>query len=1027
MPLPGVTVSAANTLTGKKAVTSTEPDGSYRLELSARGRYVVRAEMTAFAPATQEVLLKAEAPEQRADFTLVLLSRAPKPEESGPAAAAAALGTVAREGRGTQRLSLTVDGGALSAANDTENGVPGEPALGGLAALVNSPDATNQSVNFAGQTGETPDFLRGARTSDELRERFQQMGDQRGFGPGGGSPLAALTGGGPFVLRRNRLDINQPHGTFYYSAGNSALNASSYALNGRGGANPGYSSNRFGGVIGGPLNIPHIIDDKKTFFFGGYTGTRATNPYVDYSNVPTSAELDAAAVAAHNLTPSPIAQSLLNDNYYPAPNFAGSQQNYRFASATQNDTDNLFLRITHNFGSAGSFRPFGGGGGGGRGGMRARNNLNFNFNWLRGNTSLPEPFPTVGGTTHNSSFNTGLGWAAGKGNWNNILRVNFNRARTITSNLYAGVSNVEQGLGIPTGISSPSFVTPSANPSDWGLPNISITGFTPLTDVAPQYRNDSTLQFSESVIRNRNKHNIRFGGDFRRLWTTLNSNANPRGSYTFTGFATNNPLGDFLAGVPQSTALQYSSTPYYFSTDSYDLFVMDDWHVRSNLTLQAGLRYEYIAPYTEANDRLVNLDLQFAPGLTGVTCVTPTLVTGCGLAPYNGLMKPDRNNFAPRVGFAWKVQKNTVVRGGYGINYSLSEYGTVITQLAYQPPFAVSMTPIASTAGALTLSQGFPVTANAVTNSYAVDPNYHLPYVQIWNLNIQREFGTTLLVNIGYNGSKGTDLDVVTAPNRTPTGLLLPNVQPFEVLTSQGSSILHAGSLRVRKRLSHGLAVGGTYVFSKSIDDASSIGGGSVVVAQNPLNLAAERGLSSFDQRHKLTGDFLYELPFGSGKRWLTRGPLGRAFGDWTVSSTFTIASGMPFTPYVGGSIIDVGRGSSGSLRPNLVPGQPTQLANPSTGEWFNTAAFVAAPPGQYGDAGRDIIIGPGTVLFNASVAKTFPFKETKSLEFRVTANNVLNHANFSGIDTNLNSPSFGQVTSVQTMRQLLFLSRFRF
>jgi hypothetical protein len=557
------------------------------------------------------------------------------------------------------------------------------------------------------------------------------------------------------------------------------------------------------------------------------------------------------------------------------------------------------------------------------------------------------------------------------------------------------------------------------------LPNINITGFTPLTDVAPQYRNDATLQFSESVIRNKNKHSIRFGGDFRRLWTTLNSNANPRGSYTFTGFAMGNALSDFLAGLPQSTALQYSSTPYYFSTNSYDLFLMDDWHARSNLTLQAGLRYEYIAPYTEANNRLVNLEL--APGLTGVTCVTPTLVAGCGVASYNGLMKPDRNNFAPRVGFAWKVEKNTVVRGGYGINYSLSEYGSIITQLAYQPPFAVAMTPIAATAGALTLGKGFPIAANVTTNNYAVDPNYRVPYVQMWNLNIQREFGSSLLVNLGYNGSKGTDLDILTAPNRTPSGLLLPNVQAFNFETSRGSSILHAGSLRVRKRLSHGLAVGGTYVFSKSIDDASSIGGGTVVVAQNPLNLAAERGLSSFDQRHRFTGDFLYELPFGSGKRWLPGGLKGRAFGDWTVSGNFTIASGTPFSPYLLGNISNVAQGSNGSLRPDLVPGQPIQLANPSSSAWFNTSAFIAPPAGQYGDAGRNIIIGPGTVLFNMSVAKTFPFKETKSLEFRVTANNVFNHANFSGIDTNLNSPSFGQVTTVKNMRQMQFLSRFRF
>jgi hypothetical protein len=154
---------------------------------------------------------------------------------------------------------------------------------------------------------------------------------------------------------------------------------------------------------------------------------------------------------------------------------------------------------------------------------------------------------------------------------------------------------------------------------------------------------------------------------------------------------------------------------------------------------------------------------------------------------------------------------------------------------------------------------------------------------------------------------------------------------------------------------------------------------------------------------------------------------MARVFGDWAVSGSFTIASGTPFTPYLLDNISDVARGSNGSLRPDLVPGQSLQVANPSIAEWFNTSAFIAPPPGQYGDAGRNIIIGPGTILFNMSVAKTFPFHETKSLEFRVTANNVFNHPNFSGIDTNMNSPTFGQVNAVASMRQLLFLSRFRF
>ena len=184
-------------------------------------------------------------------------------------------------------------------------------------------------------------------------------------------------------------------------------------------------------LIGGPLKIPHIIDDNKTFVFGGYTGTRATSPYVAYSTVPTQAKRDAAALSP--LT-NPIALQILN-NFIPAPTSAGQGLNYRYATSADTNSDNLFLRLMHNFGGGGS-GPFGGGG---RGvGRRTRNNLNFNFTWLRNDSSQLTPFPTASGISNTSSFNTGLGWAAGKGNWNNTLRVNFNRARVDVSNLYAG-------------------------------------------------------------------------------------------------------------------------------------------------------------------------------------------------------------------------------------------------------------------------------------------------------------------------------------------------------------------------------------------------------------------------------------------------------------------------------------------------------------------------------------------------------------------------------------------------------------
>jgi hypothetical protein len=314
-----------------------------------------------------------------------------------------------------------------------------------------------------------------------------------------------------------------------------------------------------------------------------------------------------------------------------------------------------------------------------------------------------------------------------------------------------------------------------------------------------------------------------------------------------------------------------------------------------------------------------------------------------------------------------------------------------------------------------------------VTNSYAIDPNYRLGYVQIWNADVQQELSPTIILNFDYTGTKGTRLDVVEAPNRVATGILNPNVQPFLWETSAADSSAHAATLRIRKRLQHGMAVGGSYTFSKSIDNASSIGGGGTVVAQDPNNLAAERGLSSFDQRHRFTADYLWELPFGRDRHWLTNaGILQDVFGDWQWSGDWSIASGTPFTPRVVGNFADVNRGTNGTLRAN-VTGQSVSLPNPSVLEWFNTAAFSVPPGAQFGNARRNSIEGPGSIVFNMSLSKTFPMKESRVLELRAQASNVFNTPQFASINTNVGSLTYGQVTGVGTMRTMQLSGRFRF
>jgi hypothetical protein len=1055
MALPGVTVSAVNTLTGQKATTSTDVDGSFILQVPADGRYVIRTQMVAFAPLTREVVINNNSRAVTADLELVLLSRVPKtsPEQTQEEMAA-------RAGGGLQNLSLTQsEGGDEATGNGDASGMtmPGIPT-----------NTATESVAISGATSNPM----GAMGSDEFRERINEaremggmggpgmLGGRGGFGGFGGSPGGF---GGPVrvIMRGRRFDINRPHGTVYYTVGDSALDAAPYSLTGQPVTKPGYLQNRFGFALGGPLNIPKIYNGgSKTFFFVNYNGSRGENPFDAFSTVPTLQErsgdfsqaglpaiYDPASCAtpggctqftyngATNVIPpgrlDSAAQKLLD--YIPLPNLPGTQKNFHRVASVTNNSDNLNVRLNRSLGSAaaGPRGPFGGGRRGG-----ARNNLSLGFHYHSSHSDLTNAFPSVGGNSTVRSFDVPVSYVRTFGKLINIARFDFNRNRIETQNLYAFLQDVAGAAGI-TGVSQ--------NPFDWGIPNLQFSHFGGIQDVKPLRQRNQTLSFSDNVIWNHGKHTWRWGGDFRRIQSNRQSDSNARGTFIFTGLNTSQivngqpvlgtgfDLADFLLGLPQQTQVQFGENNYHFRANSWDLYVQDEWRVRGNLTLNLGVRYEYVSPFEEIDNLIANLLL--SPGVLNPAQGNPSVTQV--LAGENGfpdtLVRPDRNNFAPRLGFAWKPFSKTVIRGGYGINYNTGAYQTVAQQLAFQPPFSMTATNIQSASLPLTLQHGFPnISQGVISNNYAVDPDYRLGYVQIRNLNIQQEITPTLLLNIDYTGTKGTALDVLENPDRTPTGTLIPTTvaQPFNWQTSGAFSVTNAASIRVRKRLQNGFAIGGTYVFSKSIDNASSIGngsGGTATVAQDPLNLAAERGLSSFDQRHRFTADYLWELPFGHDRLWLSNaGPLRTILGDWSWSGDWTIASGVPFTPRILGSFSDVNRGSNGTLRPDLT-GLPVGVEDPSLQEWFNTAAFVAPAPGTYGNARRNSIIGPGGVVFNMALTKVFPFESNRMLEIRAQASNIFNTPQFASIDTVLNSPTFGQVISVGAMRTIQLTARFRF
>jgi hypothetical protein len=422
----------------------------------------------------------------------------------------------------------------------------------------------------------------------------------------------------------------------------------------------------------------------------------------------------------------------------------------------------------------------------------------------------------------------------------------------------------------------------------------------------------------------------------------------------------------------------------------------------------------------------VNLDV--APDFTAAV---PVLAGQAG--PFTGrfpatLVEPDRNNVSPRVGVAWRPMARTVVRGGYGLNYASVPYSSMAQRMAGQPPYAVTDTRIGTAGTPLLLTDAFgtPI-PDTTTNTYGVDRRYRLGYVQIWNVDVQRDLTRTLSVGAAYTGTKGSQLDLQRAPNRGPDGLRIPGVQPFIWQSSGGRSLMNAVSVRVSRRLAQGIAGNATYTYSKSMDNASSIGGGGAVVAQNDQDLEAEWGLSSFDQRHRLTASFSFEVPFGPDRRWLTHGGLlGQIFGGWMLNGTVQSASGTPFTARVTGNVSDVARGTNGTLRADYT-GAPIALADPTIQQFFNTAAFAIPAPGTFGNAARNTIPGPWNRTLNMGLMKTFTVPGTRGVSVRIQATNVLNTPQWATIDTVVNSPTFGQVTGVRPMRSVQFIARVMF
>ena len=1103
IPLPGVSVTAENTLTGKRYSTTTDITGAWSMTIPDNGRYVIRTQFAAFASVSQEAVLNATGHDRTVNFSLILASRAAELER---AQAQQGNGQVEQTdeqqiiqqlaGNGAGNLSLS---SALSQGTEAGNGAAGTSGAE-LPSIAGNTDFGGESVAITGQTGQVSPMA--GMDMDQLREQLEAYREQNGgrmpgsgglfgggpgfagggfggggFGGGGfgGGGFGGRGGGGRGNFRG--FNPGQPHGAIGWNGSNSIFNAQPFALLGQSQNQPASGSNRFTLTFMSAPYIPHLTKPSgKDTVFLTVAGTRSSSPDDFYATVPTLAERTGDFTAAGlapiydpvtgqqfssngtgNVIPStgaagesisPQATALLK--YFPQPLPNGETingYNYHLLTTAQSNSTNVGIRYNRSFGANATQpggRRFGGFGGGRRGSQNQglRQSMNLNYNWSHSASDQVNLIPELGGKTASDSYSLQAGYTVGYHRFTSIFNSNWNRSNAHTVNFFTNTTDNPAG---DAGITVPNNV-----PLNYGVPGISLSqGLQGLSDTQPSFSISQTISFSEVMSWIHGKHNFRFGGDYRRVHHDFLAGSNTTGDFTFTGlfteqFADGKPVAgtgssfaDFLLGLPQSTTLNSSVNKSYLRDNVFDAYALDDWRITPSFTFNYGVRWEFYAPYTEKYGRLADVATSPADGFATET----EQVSGENGLPAS-LVYPWRKAFQPRVAFAWRVPKvkQTVVRAGFGSNYTVGEYGTFANLMAHQPPFTneqtnqeavgnTASTACAQTSTCFTLSNGFPVPAPV--GNYALDPHYGLPYVMVWNLDIQKRLPWGIVMNLGYNGSRSNHLDVKLAPRALPdskgtdpTGLV------FDYDEAQAFYKMNAATLRVNKMLTKGFAVGANYQYSHAIDDATSVNGSSGSVVQNWLDPAAEVANSVLDRRHQVTGTYLYELPFGYDKTWVTTGVGSHILEGFSVSGSFQFATGYWLSPGFEPTSQSVECGNAGALRPNLTGAAIN--AGGGLRHWFNTAAY--APPSAtsgycdyFGNAPRNSIEGPGTISNDMSLSKTMQMGDTRSMEIRATINNVFNTVQYSGVNTTYGSPTFGEVTSVGQMRSFSFLARFRF
>ncbi len=1001
LPIPGVTVTASQG--DKKLVTITDQQGMYSFPDLPDGVWTVEVEMLCFVPVKQDVTVGADA--VIPDLELKLLPMDEIKAAAGP--------------QPTPSVSVAINKPADAPA--AEAAKPVKPKKGQPPPAANTPggfqradvNASKSDAARQSNANATANAASSAADDDLSKKAADGLLINGTANNGAASPFATNPAFG-----NNRIGLRSLYtGNFGFALDNAVLDARPYSLNGQ--DTPKQQVNNFRGFaqVGGPIRLPRLTSKNLGNFFVGYQWVRNKNATTQPGTMPTAAEragdfsqiptaiIDPSTGLAfpNNMIPqtriSPQAISLLK--LYPLPNSTGPY-NYQLPLVSDTHQDSLNSNLNKS--------------------INRKNQIfgNFAFQSTRSDT------PTLLGFTDRLDQ---LGLTS-KANWRHFFTNRFygtfayqfsRQSTTLTPN-FANKENISGNAGI-TGNNQ--------EPQNWGPPNLNFVSITPLTDGNQAVNKMQTGALSADMFWNRGRHNVSFGGDYKRQAFNSIAQTNPRGTFNFTGTAAGNDFAGFMLGVPDTSQIAFGNADKYLRGGVYDAYVQDDLRVSPSLTMNVGLRWEYWSPLTELYGRLVNLDV--VPGFSDVAPVVANNPVGTltGMKYPDSLIHPDKHEFQPRVAISWRPfpASSMLVKASYGVYYNTSVYQTIAQQMDQQAPLSKSLSVENSADNPLTLANGFNAAPNVSTTLFGIDPNFRVGYAQNWLASVQRDLPGALIVTATYNGIKGTRNVQQFYPNTYATGGVNPCptcISGFAYMTSNGNSTREAGQIQLRRRLHNGITASVQYVYSKSIDDAA-LGGqgqGRLVVAQNWRDLAAERGLSTFDQRHLVTFSGQYTSGMGVGGGTLMSGWRGTLLKEWTLLTNITTGSGLPLTPTYFAPT--QGTGNTGSLRPDYT-GAP--LYDATGGRYLNPAAYALPAAGQYGNAGRDSITGPYQFSMNASLSRTFRLTDRLNLDLRVDATNVLNHVTFQNWNTTFGSTQFGlpNPSAANAMRNLLTTLRVRF